>query len=80
MNKEKKIYIVEHVYEKDEEEEIKYIGVFSSRKKAEEAVDILFEKPGFINHPKSCFQISEGKLNRYGWVDGFTSWQDAIDG
>ncbi len=76
---EKEIYYVEHVYEKDNEEEIKFIGVFSSRKNAQNAIDKLFLKPGFRDFPIECFQISEGKLNRYGWEEGFTSWKDALD-
>lgn len=77
---EKEIYYVEHVYEKDNQEEIKFIGVFSSRKKAQDAINNLILKPGFRDFPIDCFQISEGKLNRSGWEEGFTSWKDALGG
>ncbi|MBK8444578.1 MAG: hypothetical protein IPL35_14710 [Sphingobacteriales bacterium] len=47
MEKEKEIFYVEHIYEKNNEEEIKFIGVFSSRKNAQDAINILILKPGF---------------------------------
>ncbi len=73
------IFFVEHIYEKDNDEEIKFIGVFSSRKNAKDAINKLILLPGFKDFPIDCFQITEGKLNRYGWKEGFTTWKDAIE-
>lgn len=78
MKKEINLYIVEHIYEKDGEEEIKFIGVFSSLKRANDAISKLIEQPGFKDYPASCFQISKDKLNTYEWSEGFISWKDAL--
>jgi hypothetical protein len=71
------VYIVEHVYEKDEIEEIKFIGIFSDEKKVKEAVDFLFTRQGFNQFSKECFEINKVKINDFEWKDGFISWQEA---
>ena len=71
-----KVYILEHIYEADDIEEIKFIGVFSLKTKAESAIEFLSKKPGFIDHPLDCFQISEEKLDEYEWKEGFISWEE----
>lgn len=78
MDKAIKIFFVEHVYEENDDDEIKFIGVFSSRERAQDAVNKLVLKPGFKNFPSDCFKISEGELDRIGWVDGFTRWNEAL--
>ena len=76
---EKVIFYVEHVYEKDNEEEIKFIGLFSSRSRAQEAIYELIIKPGFRDFPIDCFQIHINTIDSYEWKDGFTSWKDALE-
>lgn len=71
-----KVYILEHIYEADEIEEIKFIGVFSLKTEAESAIEFLSEKQGFIDHPLDCFKISEAKLDEYEWKEGFISWEE----
>lgn len=70
-----KVYILEHIYEADDIEEIKFIGVFSLKTKAESAIEFLSEKQGFRDHALDCFQISEAKLDEYEWKEGFISWE-----
>ena len=69
-----KVFILEHVYEKDDIEEIKFIGVFSTIEKAEAAVEFLRCKPGFKDHPLVCFQIEHSRLDFYEWKEGFSNW------
>jgi hypothetical protein len=70
------VYILEHVYESDEIDEIKFIGVFRLESSAKLAVEFLRDKPGFKDHSIDCFQISEVKLDKYEWKEGFISWED----
>lgn len=73
------VFFVEHIYERNGEEEIKFIGVFSTRKKAQDAIAILITKPGFKDFSIENFEISVGELDRCEWNDGFTNWKDALE-
>jgi len=67
------IFKVDHVYELNDIEECKFIGVFSSKKKAEDAVQQLINQPGFKEYPIESFQINKIKVDRVGWQEGFFS-------
>ncbi len=54
-------------------DEDKLIGIFSTRKKAQRAIEALKDKEGFRDHPVSCFMIDSMQLDRVGWEDGFTT-------
>lgn len=71
------IYILEHVYEVDEVDEIKFIGAFSTFDNANSAIENLKKLPGFQNYPVDCFQISKITVDDYGWKEGFVKWEDA---
>ncbi len=73
----KVVYILEHIYELEEVDQIKFIGVFSSYENAELAIDKLKGLPGFKNFPIECFQISENIIDNIGWPEGFIKWEDA---
>jgi hypothetical protein len=45
-------------------------GVYSTRAKAEQAVDLLREKPGFRDYAEG-FEIAEGELDRTSMTEGF---------
>ena len=50
----KRLFVLQHAYQhglEDREEEVKFIGVYSSREKAEDAVRRLILQPGFREHP-----------------------------
>ena len=72
------VYKVDHVYEVDDIEEVKFIGVFSSMEKAQEVVNKLILQPGFRDYPVDAFQINETKIDRIGWSEGFCSWEEAL--
>jgi len=69
-----KVYFLYHIrYEDTDDEDIKLIGIYSSHKKAELAVERLKNKPGFIDFPDN-FQIFDSVLNRDDWCEGFITW------
>ena len=47
------LYIVEHLHILyDDVEDIKFLGVFSTKENAEKAIQILSKQPGFKDFPK----------------------------
>ena len=67
----KVVYLVQHEHKIVEDfTDIKTIGIYSSRKKAEEAVERLKNQPGFKDTTKG-FSIDEYGIDRDRWVDGF---------
>lgn len=73
----KKVYILEHVYEVNEIEEIKFIGVFSSIENAKNAINELKNMQGFISLPIECFKIEGCLLDRFEWKEGFIKWEES---
>jgi hypothetical protein len=58
------VYLLEHVYLWPwGEPERKIIGVYSSRERAQQTIEVLLPKPGFIDHPDD-FRIIEWALNQ----------------
>ena len=67
-----KLYLVGHYYD-DLDENLYYhriIGVYTSKKKAEEAVRYHRLLPSFQNYPNG-FYIDLYELNQDHWEDGF---------
>ena len=65
------MWLVWHEYERDGCSEIKVIGVFSTRERAEAAVEARRNKPGFSDHPDG-FEIMSYVIDRdAAWPDGF---------
>ena len=47
------LYIVEHLHILyDDVEDIKFLGIFSTKEKAEKAIQMLSKEPGFKDFPK----------------------------
>ena len=75
------VFILQHSYlfEKNNKygitpgyEEVKFIGVYSTRKKAEEAIERYCVKDGFDQYDKSCFSIDKYDVGKdTGWTNGF---------
>ena len=76
----KKVYVLSHVYEygeNDEFDEIKELGIYSTKQKAEEAIERYYILSGFKRYPRSCFQIREQKVDLdFEWTDGFMTDED----
>ena len=69
-----KVHYLHHTRDKGtEDEDDKKIGTFGSYQLAEEVINRIKDKPGFIDFPND-FQIVQSVLNREGWVDGFITW------
>ena len=73
-------YKVIHRYKLDSRDETKEIGIFSSEIKANEAIDIVKNKPGFIDYQecfivKKIFKLFKPSLLDYiFWSDGFDTY------
>lgn len=85
-----KIFILRHVVDfAGPYEDFKDLGVFSTRERAEDAVKIFQDKPGFSRNPHlidpiedgqvAGFCISESVLDEFSifWAEGFCSWSEA---
>ncbi|CAB1075435.1 hypothetical protein D1AOALGA4SA_3255 [Olavius algarvensis Delta 1 endosymbiont] len=68
------VFVLEHSYELSAtgEQKTKLIGVYSSRKKAENAIERLVLQPGFKDFP-DYFNIDEYVLNQDHWEEGFVT-------
>ena len=81
------LYKVDHLHIiYDDIEDIKFIGIFSTKEKAEKAIKELSEQPGFKDFPKIItdkdieneinegFYIDEVIIDEIsGWKEGFTT-------
>ena len=77
ITKKRGIYLLSHCYEygaNKEHEETKHLGVYTSVKKAKEAIEFYRKLPGFSKYPKKCFIIEGFNLDQnMWWVEGFVS-------
>jgi len=64
------VWVVQHSYDLDGCEETKFIGVYSSKRKAHDAVARLRTQSGFRDHPK-CFFVDQYTLDADHWIEGF---------
>ncbi|MCR9261618.1 MAG: hypothetical protein NXH95_18015 [Pseudomonadaceae bacterium] len=64
------VYVVQHTYEDDTHEDVKFIGVFDSKERAEGAVAELRDSSGFRDYPNG-FSIDLYRLNEAWWQEGF---------
>ena len=70
------VYIVQHLREsKAEQEDVKFIGVYSTQAMAADAVARIGEQPGF-NETKSGFSIEEYEVDKDHWTEGFATLKD----
>ncbi|MBC8138705.1 MAG: hypothetical protein H8F28_22725 [Fibrella sp.] len=73
------VFLLQHSYE-DEGfcEEVKMIGVYASREKAQAAIERLRSQPGFRDRPDG-FNTDEYKVDQDNWAEGYVSGDDAAD-
>jgi len=66
-----KIFLLHYVYEfEDGHEDVKLLGVFSSKKKAQAALSDVIKIPE-LKKMKKNFIIDVDKINWLGWTEGF---------
>ena len=69
-----KVYLLQHIYQygvNNEYDEVKVLGIYSSRKEAEHAICSYKRLPGFQNFSDECFVIDMYELNKGEWREGF---------
>jgi hypothetical protein len=67
------VFVLHHVHEhEDGEEDVKLIGVYSTREKAEEARLRLLQQPGFRELPDG-FRFDRYGLDEDHWTEGYVS-------
>lgn len=67
------VFVLQHVHSSDrDEEDVKLIGVYSSREQAEAAVLRLSVVAGFSD-ARDGFHIDEYQLDRDHWSEGYAS-------
>lgn len=70
MKSDETVFVVHHSYEREDVGQTCLIGVYSSRKTAEAAVERLRGQPGFCDYPE-CFTIQRYALDQDHWTEGF---------
>lgn len=75
------VYLLQHSYEVETEvgvfDETKLIGIFSSKEKAEKAIEEYKKITGFKNYPEN-FYVGQYELDKRYWGEGFITWEEAI--
>jgi len=72
-----KVFVLQHVHSLDDGgEDVKFIGVYSSRENAQAAVTRLCRAPGFSDAPAG-FHIDEYQIDKDQWVEGYATLADA---
>ena len=64
------VYILQHSYELEDCEETKFIGIYSSKQEANNAIQRLSKQPGFNEKPDN-FYISKYEVDKDNWTEGF---------
>ncbi len=67
------VFVLQHVRIQEEgAEDIKFIGVYSTREKAQAAVTRLSRQPGFADAPNG-FHIDEYRVDQDHWAEGYAT-------
>ncbi|HET6576403.1 MAG TPA: hypothetical protein VFG68_22580 [Fimbriiglobus sp.] len=67
------VFVLQHVHSREDgSEDVKIIGVYSSREKAESAVTRLRYRPGFSDAPDG-FPIDEYRVDQDQWAEGYVA-------
>jgi len=67
------VFLVQHVHERDDgSEDVKVVGVYSSREAAEHAIARLGGLPGFAES-REGFHLDAYELDKDHWTTGFVS-------
>lgn len=65
------VFVLQHVHEREDgAEDVKFIGVYSSREKAQAAVARLAGLPGFAAAPDG-FHVDEYRVDQDHWAEGY---------
>jgi len=68
-----KVFVLQHVHElPGGEEDVKFIGVYSTEALGKDAIKTLRSQPGFSDHPQG-FSLNGYELDSTYWAEGFTT-------
>jgi hypothetical protein len=71
------VFVLQHVHSREDgDEDIKLIGVYSSREKAEGAIMRLSRLSGFSDAPDG-FHVDEYRVDQDHWVEGYVAAESA---
>ncbi len=68
------VYVLQYVYDYEENgecEDVKFLGVFSSKFEAQEAIKNYIKLPGFNKYGIECFNIDKCEIDKLEWKMGF---------
>ncbi|HEX7378039.1 MAG TPA: hypothetical protein VF278_13040 [Pirellulales bacterium] len=72
-----KVFLLQHVHSFDNcEEDVKLIGIYSSRANAEAAVTRLSQAPGFSTDAAG-FHVDEYVVDNDHWIEGYSTLANA---
>jgi len=72
-----RVYVLQHVHSmEDGAEDVKFIGVYSSRENAQAAIARLGHAPGFSD-ALAGFHIDEYQVDKDQWVEGYSTLANA---
>ena len=65
------VYVLQHARPKEDgDDDVKFIGVYSSQKAAEAAIERLRIQPGFAEYPEE-FHLDPYEIDVDHWTEGF---------
>ena len=67
-----RVFVVQHEHELDGCDEVKFIGVYSTKERARAAVDRAKPLSGFRDHPDG-FSVDPYEVDMDHWTDGFVT-------
>ena len=71
------VFVLQHVHSLESgEEDVKFIGVYSSRENAQAAIKRLSQAPGF-SEALTGFHIDEYQVDKDQWVEGYSTVANA---
>ena len=71
------VFVLQHVHSRDDDvEDVKFIGVYSSREKADAAVARLSRLPGF-SEATDGFHVDEYRVDQDQWAEGYVAAAEA---
>jgi hypothetical protein len=67
------VFVLQHVHTREDgAEDVKFIGVYSSREKADAAAARLSRLPGFSDAPDG-FHVDEYRIDQDHWAQGYVA-------
>lgn len=71
------VFVLQHVHPRDDgADDVKFVGVYSSRENAAAAAARLSCRPGFADEPDG-FHIDEYRVDQDQWAEGYVASAEA---